>query len=71
MVHMEVQYRVIRGHNRSYDEALRFRAGEQVKVGQRDAHWPSWLWCTVASGAGAWVPEQLLTFVDKMSKVVE
>lgn len=64
------QYRVIQEHNRSYDEGIRFRCGELVEVGRRDTRWSSWIWCTTASGASAWVPEQLLNISDPTRAVV-
>ncbi len=67
---MDVEYRVSREHNRSYAEGSRFRCGEPVEVGRRDIRWSSWLWCTTASGAGAWVPEQLLNISDQTRAVV-
>lgn len=67
---MDGKYRVIQEHNRSYDEGIRFRCGELVEVGRRDTRWSSWLWCTTASGAGAWVPEQLLNTSDLTRGVV-
>lgn len=67
---MDGEYRVIREHRRSYDEGIRFRCGEPVEVGRRDTRWSSWLWCTTASGAGAWVPEQLLNTSDPTRAVV-
>lgn len=67
---MDVEYRVSREHNRSYAEGIRFRCGEPVEVGRRDIRWSSWLWCTTALGAGAWVPEQLLNISDQTRAVV-
>ncbi len=32
---MDVEYRVIREHKRSYDEGIRIRCGESVEVGRR------------------------------------
>lgn len=66
---MDATYRVIREHKRSY-EGIRFRCGEPVALGRRDTHWSSWLWCTTASGASAWVPEQLLKILDPTRAVV-
>ncbi len=67
---MDREYRVIQEHKRSYDEGTRFRCGEPVEVGRRDTRWSSWLWCTTSSGAGAWVPEQLLKISDPTRAVV-
>ena len=67
---VDVKYRVIRQHNRSYDEGIQFHCGESVQVGRRDDRWSSWLWCTNDLGLGAWVPEQLLSTTDPTRTVV-
>lgn len=35
-------------------------AGERVRLGQRDADWPGWIWVTSISGRGSYVPEEML-----------
>lgn len=67
---MDVEYCVIREHKRSYDEGIRFRYGEPVEIGRRDTRWSSWLWCSTATGVGAWVPQQLLKSSDQTRAVV-
>ncbi len=67
---MDVEYCVIREHKRIYDEGIQFRCGEPVEIGRRDTRWSSWLWCTTATGVGAWVPEQLLKSSDQTRAVV-
>lgn len=67
---VDVKYRAIREHKRSYGEGIRLGCGEVVEVGRRDIRWSSWLWCTTASGAGAWIPEQFLNILDQTRAVV-
>ena len=67
---MEVRYRVIKEHVRSYDEPLKLRAGERVTVGRHDTKSVSWLWCTNLLGIGGWVPESILGYRDASSAVV-
>jgi uncharacterized protein YgiM (DUF1202 family) len=52
---------VTAAHRTKYPNPIRFKAGEKVRVGKRDDEYPGWIWTTVASGASAWAPEELLT----------
>ncbi len=67
---MDIEYRVIVEHKRSYDEGCQLRRGETVDLGPRDTHWSSWLWCTTSSGQSAWVPEQILNISNNRRAVV-
>ncbi|MGP6207480.1 SH3 domain-containing protein [Cuniculiplasma sp. SKW3] len=61
---MDIKYRVIKGHHRSYNLAPTFQSGTKVTMNRRDDEWPSWIWCTDDSGQCAWIPEQLLSLLD-------
>ena len=67
---MDVRYRVIQEHVRSYDKPLKLSAGERVMVNRRDTKWVSWFWCTNLLGISGWVPESILGYRDASSAVV-
>lgn len=56
---------VIKAHQRSYDDPVRLRAGERVRITKRDL-WEDehlWLWCVKVDAddePGGWVPASLL-----------
>lgn len=52
---------VTAAHRTQYPNPIRFKAGEQVIVGQRDEEYPGWIWTTLASGNSGWAPEELLS----------
>ncbi len=48
--------RVIADYLSPYPHPLVAEAGTVFSLGRSDEEWPGWIWCTHASGAGAWVP---------------
>lgn len=63
-ISMEIKYRAIKSHHRSYNLSPTFQSGTNVTMNRRDEVWPSWIWCTDDSGQCAWIPEQLLSLLD-------
>jgi hypothetical protein len=57
---MEKTYRVIEAYETPYPDALQAEAGERFTFERKETEWDGWLWCTNASGKGAWVPENWL-----------
>ena len=52
--------RVAKAWTKSYDPALRVRAGDPLTPGQLDDEHPGWRWCTDATGLGDWLPDALV-----------
>ena len=52
--------RAIRDYRAQYKDPIRVPAGAMVHVGDRDAEYPAWCWCTAADGRQGWVPVELL-----------
>lgn len=48
--------RVLQAHRAPDRPAIRVAAGDAVALGERDVEWPGFIWTTLASGLGGWVP---------------
>lgn len=48
--------RVIRDYRTPYRNPIGFRAGERVRMGERDAEWPAFVWTITADGNAGWAP---------------
>ena len=48
--------RVIVTHRAPDRPAIRVVAGDTVTLGDRDIDWPHFVWATLASGLGGWMP---------------
>jgi len=51
--------RVVERHRAPDRPAIRVAAGERVTLGDRDTEWPQFVWTSLASGLGGWVPTAL------------
>lgn len=51
--------RVIAAHRAPDRPAIRLTPGESVTLGERDIDWPQFVWTTLATGLGGWVPSAL------------
>jgi hypothetical protein len=51
--------RVVERHRAPDRPAIRVAAGDRVTLGDRDAEWPQFVWTSLASGLGGWVPSAL------------
>jgi hypothetical protein len=52
--------RVVKEHQTAYHDPITINAGEELGVGETDAEWPGWVWCTNDTGTGGWVPENYI-----------
>jgi hypothetical protein len=50
--------RVISEYQSAYTDPLRFRAGEELAIGEKETSWRGWVWCTSRDGKSRWVPER-------------
>ncbi len=53
------RYRVIVKHCSSYPYSVRLRAGEKVRVTDKEE--TGWIWCISRNELGAWIPKEYLT----------
>lgn len=51
--------RVIATHRAPDRPAIRIAAGDPVTLGERDTDWPQFVWTSLASGLGGWIPVAL------------
>lgn len=51
--------RVIATHRAPDRPAIRVASGDTVMLGERDIDWPHFVWATLASGLGGWIPAAL------------
>lgn len=51
--------RVIAEHRAPDRPAIRVAPGDTVTLGERDNDWPQFVWTTLASGLGGWIPSVL------------
>jgi uncharacterized protein YgiM (DUF1202 family) len=58
--------RVVVDYQAAYPDPLMVKMGEKLSVGEHDARWPAFVWCTNSSGKGGWVPEQ---FLERKGKI--
>jgi uncharacterized protein YgiM (DUF1202 family) len=49
-------YRVVADYRAAYPDPIVMKAGERLRVGERDENNESWVWCTGSSGKSGWVP---------------
>jgi hypothetical protein len=56
---MNKRARVIASHRAPERPAIRVAPGEAVTLGERDQDWPEFVWTTLASGLGGWIPSVL------------
>ena len=52
--------RVVADYQSAVEHPLVLRAGEMVRVNERQERWPGWVWCTDQNGNNGWVPERYL-----------
>jgi len=55
---VSTRVRVVAEHRPPDRPALKVRAGDRVRLGDRDDTWPAFVWTTAADGVGGWVPER-------------
>ena len=48
--------RVIAARESDYPNPVRFAAGEEMVVTDKETDWPGWLWCTTRAGISGWAP---------------
>ena len=51
--------RVVAQHRAPDRPAIRIAPGDEVTLGERDNDWPQFVWTTLASGLGGWIPSVL------------
>ncbi|MCL1634690.1 SH3 domain-containing protein [Luteimonas sp. SX5] len=51
--------RVIAEHRAPDRPAIQVAPGDAVTLGERDSDWPQFVWATLASGLGGWIPSAL------------
>lgn len=51
--------RVIAAHRAPDRPAIQVAPGDAVTLGERDNDWPQFVWTTLASGLGGWIPSVL------------
>lgn len=51
--------RVVQPHRAPDRPAIRVQAGDRVTLGDRDIEWPEFVWTSLASGLGGWIPSPL------------
>jgi hypothetical protein len=51
--------RVIAEHRAPDRPAIQVAPGDPVTLGERDNDWPQFVWTTLASGMGGWIPSVL------------
>lgn len=51
--------RVIATHRAPDRPAIRVAPGDAVTLGERDGDWPEFVWTTLATGLGGWIPSVL------------
>lgn len=51
--------RVIAAHRAPDRPAIRIAPGDTVTLGDRDLDWPHFVWATLASGLGGWIPASM------------
>jgi uncharacterized protein YgiM (DUF1202 family) len=49
--------RVIAPHRSEFTDPLVFRAGEPLRVTDKETEWQGWVWCTSRAGKSGWAPE--------------
>ncbi|MBI1279064.1 MAG: hypothetical protein GC179_13130 [Anaerolineaceae bacterium] len=64
--------RIIKAHNRSYDDPIQVKQGEVVHVTKREL-WNEddrWAWCITESGKEGWIPVALVDVKSEQSFTV-
>jgi hypothetical protein len=51
--------RVVAEHRAPDRPAIQVAQGDAVTLGERDSDWPQFVWTTLASGLGGWIPSVL------------
>ncbi|WP_226467782.1 SH3 domain-containing protein [Luteimonas panaciterrae] len=51
--------RVVLQHRAPERPAIRVSTGDMVTLGERDTDWPQFIWTSLASGLGGWIPSIL------------
>ena len=51
--------RVVQQHRAPDRPAIQVQAGDRVTLGERDTEWPEFVWTSLASGLGGWIPSPL------------
>jgi len=51
--------RVVLQHRAPERPAIRVSTGDTVTLGERDTDWPQFVWTSLASGLGGWIPSML------------
>ena len=51
--------RVIAAHRAPDRAPIQVASGDPVTLGDRDTDWPQFVWTTLASGLGGWIPSSL------------
>ena len=54
------RYVVTTAHVSTYPDAIHFRAGTRLDIGQNDDEFPSFVWVTTPDGNSGWAPEDAI-----------
>jgi len=46
---------------RAYENPIRMKKGDRLKIGSRDPENPGWIWAEHADGRSGWVPEEYIS----------
>jgi hypothetical protein len=49
-------YRIVADYRAAYPDPIVMKAGEKLRVGERDEDNDAWVWCTGSSGKSGWGP---------------
>lgn len=63
--------RLVQDHRAPDRPAIRVAAGDPVTLGDRDTDWPEFVWTSLASGHGGWVPSPFFDGESGDAKVLQ
>lgn len=61
---------VIQEYRAQYTDPIVMRLGDVVTLGERDAEYPWWLWCTHPDGRSGWVHESFLSIEGSVGRAL-
>ena len=54
--------RVVAGYLSEFPDPIVVRAGQKLRIEDRQTEWPGWIWCMDDRGKGGWIPE---AYIDR------
>jgi uncharacterized protein YgiM (DUF1202 family) len=52
--------RVIKSYRSAFPDPLIIKAGEVLKIKEKESEWEGWIWCVSEQGKPGWVPNSCL-----------